>query len=56
MELNYSEFDGESKKLIKELSKENDKFNKLITKLQNSKNSINSKSEPKVAIKEELKK
>jgi hypothetical protein len=34
MEINWSNFDDDSKKIIKELAKEDKKFNNLITKLQ----------------------
>lgn len=41
MELYYDKFDNESKKLIKELVKESEKFNNLIDKLKAARKTIN---------------
>jgi len=49
-------FEGDSKEVIKELSKGSDKFEKLINKLQTARSSMNSILEIESTIKEEVKK
>lgn len=56
MESIYNDFDKESKKVIKELAKEGEKFNSLINKLQIARDTINNKTELKGALTEEIKK
>jgi len=56
MELDYSNFEENSKEVIKELSKGSDKFEKLINKLQTVRSSMNSTLEIESTIKEEVKK
>lgn len=56
MELNYNNFDGDSKKIIKELTKESSKFENLIYKLQTARSSIDSKLKIKTSLKEDVKK
>jgi len=56
MELYYDKFDNESKKLIKELVKENEKFNNLINKLKAARKIIYKNSKTIQLTTEEVKK
>jgi hypothetical protein len=55
MESTYNDFDEESKKVIKELAEEGEKFNTLINKLQIARDIID-KGELKRTLSEEIKK
>jgi len=41
----WENFDGESKELVKELTRDDKKFNKLVSKLQTAKDTMNDKVE-----------
>lgn len=56
MESTYNDFDEESKKVIKELAKEGEKFNNLINKLQIARESIDKRVKFDKVLTEEIKK
>ena len=55
MEINWKDFDSDSKKLAKELAEKNQKFNELINKLQKSKEEISLSTKLDKALSEDLK-
>ncbi|MEK6829407.1 MAG: hypothetical protein AABY15_04715 [Nanoarchaeota archaeon] len=56
MENIWNDFDDNSKTTIKDLVKNNQKLNHLITKLQKAKNTIDGKSQLITALKQQIKK
>ena len=56
MELNFNNFDNYSKKIVKELSQEGEKFKNLINKLQVARVSVDESAELEKSPKEEIKK
>jgi len=55
MKINWNDFDVDSKRLAKDLTKENEKFSNLINKLQESKKEFRLKNKLDKAFSEDIK-